>query len=147
MKNKKGVQAAITMLMSIILMGALLFFAINYITKQSSSVEKVTSGYIESLSNDFDGDRIVDFTDDSPCVAGEERIIATDGKMHYYFGDPVGQGDSLSCDFKDLTDFDGDVKLELKTEDSTLKKVCVLPEKYCAKWLKADYEKLRDDNK
>ncbi len=147
MINKKGVQMAMAMMVTIIIMGVLLFFVIEYITRQSSSVEKITSNYIESLTHDFDGDRIVDFTDESPCVAGEERIIATDGKMYYYFGDPIGQGSSASCDFDGLKDFDEDVKLELKTEDATLKQVCVLPEKYCAKWLKGSYEEIRAEEK
>lgn len=139
MKYKKASDPTPMQWMFIIIIGVITTIVVLTIFKgQSMSSSKVVSKYIESLSEDFDNDRINDFYDKSPCVAGEDLIIAeSDGKVHYFFADvPTGGCEKVGTD----PGYD----LEEKTEEANGQSVCVLKDKSCAKLLKDFYDCLRD---
>ena len=138
MLGKKGDKVSNLMIGLIIL----LVFAVVMLVlvkKMGASTDKVMNSYIESLSNDYDNDKIKDFHDDSPCVSGQDIVTAQDGRDYFYFGDPDGDG---NCDHFELGDRDYEIK-KVK-EASTNKPVCILEETSCALTLKDYYEGLRE---
>ncbi|MFP4523784.1 MAG: hypothetical protein ACLFO2_00515 [Candidatus Woesearchaeota archaeon] len=136
MRGKKGDKVS-NLMIGLIILAVFAIVMLVLVKKTGGSVDNVLSGYIESVSSDYDGDGIKDFNDDSPCVSGQEVITAEDGRDYYYFGDPRDG----SCDHFDTGDLD--YEITLKKESSTGKQVCILEEEGCAKALKESYEKKR----
>jgi len=136
MLGKKGDKVTNVMI-GLIILAVFAVVMLVLVKKMGMSTDKVMNSYIESLSNDYDNDRIKDFYDESPCVSGQDVITAQDGKDYFYFGDPQNG----ACTHFELGDLDYDIKL--KKEASTNKPVCILEESSCAKALKDYYEYLR----
>ena len=134
--NKKGDKTS-NMIVGILVAIVAGIIIMSIFRGQSLAASKVVSSYIESLSEDFDGDRINDFYDESPCVAGEDIVIAEKtGKAHYFFADKR----TGSCE--EITD---EYKLKEVEDVSTQQTVCILPDEECGRALKAFYERIRGD--
>jgi predicted PurR-regulated permease PerM len=139
--KKKGETSALNYLGALIIIGVLLFVLITQIQRQGESTTKVMTHYTESLTNDYDGDRINDFYDKSPCVAGEDVIISReDGKQYFFFADALGADAQKTC--KGISNKYEEV-LAPHVEESTGLTVCILPETTCAKELEIFYKSLR----
>ena len=100
MKSRKAQHTSHTQLLAAIIIIAFVIILILWFTKDKfASVDKVMKRNIDSLNSDYDGDKIPDYTDQSPCVAGEDLVTATDGKKYYYFADsPFNQNDAKALD-------------------------------------------------
>lgn len=141
MHGKKGADMVFTYVIGGLIGAALIVVVVAILRHSGQSTSKVMNSYTESLSSDYDGDDMKDLLDKSPCVAGEELVMGTDGKQYTYFGDLV-PGRTV-CDNVSFPDLPIDYKLKLVTEQGTTSRVCVLEDRSCAIALKTEYEAMR----
>lgn len=163
---KKGITAT-GFLASVVIMGLVVWVSISILEQSSDNTKGVMSKYMESLSSDYDQDGITDFYDKSPCVAGEDEVVASDGKLYDYFGPVIDDGGDGTCKFREyntpnggvakpksewifpgLMDGSLDIDSLKKVQDVSLHKdVCVLEEKDCSRWLRDYYEAMKESKK
>ena len=151
MHNKKAAESnTLWLVIAAIIAFSVLFILLTFFQKGTESTKKVMAGYIEALTEDFDNDRINDFYDKSPCVAGEDLVVVEEGVTYYYFSDLGDDGGCSEEEFGGVYTFYKDshnvekFKLEKKLDINTETQVCVIPDKFCARALKNTYEELKE---
>ena len=140
-KDKKGDKLT-EIIFSLILVGIMTVVIVIIFKGQALSSSRVMGKYIESVSEDYDGDGINDYFDKSPCVAGQDIIIdQKTGKIAYFFADMPKGGE---CD---SVPHQKGYKIVEAVDGNTNQEVCVLTSSSCARALKSFYECLRSANK
>lgn len=129
-KNTKAQTSTKQWLVGLVLMGILIIVVLSFIGRSGSSTKKVMKKHVESLTNDYDNDGIPDFSDESPCVTGQDTIIDDEGITQFYYADEPSSGTCPSPS-------------ELSVDVNTGKRVCILPVQICANRLEKAYKDIQ----